>query len=167
MHYNIMPSVSFITVDRDISHSIRELLHSCGQMRWNHVHYWCGICFGNLGNVWRQWCSHPIFSKQLWKSLVIFDTIQQGFSMFETKDKPVSLTMCLIKWPLCLCCSGSENCGDTEEAAAVHRPLQVPPQLSQPLICLFPACVSRAHQPGELLIRTCSADRGLCEGTDF
>lgn len=46
--------------------------------------------------------------------------------------------------------SCSEDCCHKEEAAAVHRALQVAPQLSQPLVRLLRPGVCRAHQPGTL-----------------
>lgn len=46
--------------------------------------------------------------------------------------------------------SGPEDCSHQEEAAAVHRPLQIPAQLSQPLLGLLSTGVSRAHKPGVL-----------------
>uniref|UniRef100_A0A803XTN5 Uncharacterized protein n=1 Tax=Meleagris gallopavo TaxID=9103 RepID=A0A803XTN5_MELGA len=50
--------------------------------------------------------------------------------------------------PLCTGSSGSEGGGSEEEAAALHRSLQVPAQLTQPFVCLrslHPFC---SHQPG-------------------
>lgn len=41
-----------------------------------------------------------------------------------------------------------EDCRHKEEAAAVHRALQVAPQLPEPLLRLLRAGVRRAHQPG-------------------
>ena len=50
---------------------------------------------------------------------------------------------------LCLLAhSCPEDCCHEEEAAAVHRSLQVPPQLAQPLVRLLRTGVRRAHQPG-------------------
>lgn len=49
---------------------------------------------------------------------------------------------------LSLSSSGSEGGGSEEEAAALHRSLQVPAQLTQPFVCLrslHPLC---SHQPG-------------------
>lgn len=43
-----------------------------------------------------------------------------------------------------------EDCGHKEEAAAVHRALQVAAQLPKPLVCLFRTGVRRAHKPGTL-----------------
>lgn len=48
----------------------------------------------------------------------------------------------------CLCCSGPEDRGHQEEAAALHRTLQVPPQLPEPYVCLCCACLGRPRQPG-------------------
>lgn len=50
---------------------------------------------------------------------------------------------------LCLLArSCPEDCCHEEEAAAVHRSLQVPPQLAQPLVRLLRTGVRCAHQPG-------------------
>lgn len=51
--------------------------------------------------------------------------------------------------PFCLpSTSCPEDCGHKEEAAAVHRALQVAAQLPQPLVRLFGTGVRRAHKPG-------------------
>lgn len=44
--------------------------------------------------------------------------------------------------------SGSEGGGSPEEAPALHRPLQVPAQLTQPLICVRSLHSFCPHQPG-------------------
>lgn len=50
--------------------------------------------------------------------------------------------------PIFVSTSGPEDCRHEEEAAAVHRPLQVLTQLTKPLLCVFCPGVSRTHQPG-------------------
>lgn len=52
-----------------------------------------------------------------------------------------------------------EDCRHKEEAAAVHRTLQVAAQLSKPLVCVFRAGVCCAHKPGT------SGTRERCVGT--
>lgn len=49
----------------------------------------------------------------------------------------------------CLCCSCSEDRGHQEEAAAVHRAVQVAPQLAEPLLCVHDSGVSSAREPGQ------------------
>lgn len=51
-------------------------------------------------------------------------------------------------FPVSVSTSCPEDCCHKEEAAAVHRPLQILTQLSKPLLCVFCPGVSRAHQPG-------------------
>lgn len=66
-------------------------------------------------------------------------------SLFFTSYLSTSLTLlCLVS----VSTSCPEDCCHEEEAAAVHRPLQVLTQLSKPLLCVFCPGVSRAHQPG-------------------
>ena len=64
---------------------------------------------------------------------------------------PVGLTSCLARLLTscrCLVCSGPEGGGPEEKAAAVHRPLQVPAQLPQPLVCPLGVHPFGPHQPG-------------------
>lgn len=49
----------------------------------------------------------------------------------------------------CVCSSRPEDRGHQKEAAAVHRAMQVTPQLAEPLICLCHASLSRPDQPGQ------------------
>lgn len=49
----------------------------------------------------------------------------------------------------CLLCSRPEDCGHQEEAAAVHRTLQVFTQFPESLVCLHHPGLCRPRQPGQ------------------
>lgn len=72
--------------------------------------------------------------------------------------------------PVSVSTSCPEDCCHEEEAAAVHRPLQVLTQLSKPLLGVLRPGVSRAHQPGTKggaggeAARECHARRGAETG---
>lgn len=55
----------------------------------------------------------------------------------------------IIYHVMCLCCSRPEDRGHQEEAAAVHRAVQVAPKLAESLVRLRPTSVRRPHQPGQ------------------
>jgi hypothetical protein len=50
--------------------------------------------------------------------------------------------------PVSVSTSCPEDRCHKEEAAAIHRPLQVLTQLSKPLVCVFCPSVRGTHQPG-------------------
>lgn len=58
---------------------------------------------------------------------------------------PVHYQLCSV----CVCCSCPEDRSHQEEAAVVHRAVQVAAQLAESLICLHHTSIGRPHQPGQ------------------
>lgn len=123
--------------------------------------YWPGLAcvatFSWGAGVWtrgspREWrvsSGHPVPD---WKSGIIL-TVDPGDSGWWGRSWASATRPGFGEQPhrdlLCpLACSCPEDCRHEEEAAAVHRSLQVPPQLAQPLVSLLRTGVCRAHQPG-------------------
>lgn len=59
----------------------------------------------------------------------------------------VDVSLTCVLW--FVCCSRPEDRGHQEEAAVVHRAVQVASQLAESLVRLRHAGVGRPHQPGQ------------------
>lgn len=114
------------------------------------------VCFNSTGyilpgyGIQKPW-EMPYLS--WWSSIWMKLAVHAGMEGFRDPQRSLLFTSYLNTGLTLLCLvsvstSCSEDCCHAEEAAAVHRPLQVLTQLSKPLLCVFCPGVSRAHQPG-------------------